>query len=138
MPRRDVATGRFVAGHKKSHFSCDVVVNLNPFAMRQIEERIAVRWINVVQECVAEAKKRSPHDTGHNMRSINPGGAVHSSGATTIDPKNIDGEVFTTSGYGGWLEIGTHHPKKPARPYLKPAVDHVWNTKAQSILGGTL
>ena len=113
-------------------FTADVKVRVNPFAARQMNERIAVGWIDVVQECVAEAKKRSPHLTGHNMRSINPGGAVHSSGATRIDPKNIDGEIFTTSGYGGWLEIKTR--KTPARPYMVPAVEYVWNTKAKGIL----
>lgn len=117
-------------------FKCDVKVNLNPFAMGQIEERIAVGWVNVVQECVGEAKKRTPHLTGHNMRSINPGGAVHSSGATTIDPKNIDGEVFTTSGYGGYLEVGTH--KMGARPYIVPAVEAVMKGPAKGILDNIL
>lgn len=117
-------------------FKCDVKVRVNPLAARQINERIAVGWINVIQECVKEAKDRTPHDTGHNMRSINPAGAVHSSGATTIDPKKIDGEVFGTSGYSGYLEVGTH--KMKARPYIVPAVESVMQNKAPGILGGIL
>ena len=125
-------------------FTSDVVLNLNPFAVRQMTERIAVGWINVIQECVAEAKKKSPPPpkiggvpaTGHNARSINPMGQVHSSGATTIDPNNIDGEVFTTSGYGGYLEVGTR--KMPARPYIVPAVESVMKGPAKGILEGIL
>lgn len=57
-------------------FTADVKLNLNPFAARQINDRIAVGWINVIQECVAEAKKKSPPPpkiggvpaTGHNAR----------------------------------------------------------------------
>jgi len=117
-------------------FTADVKLNLNPFAARQINDRIAVGWINVIQECVAEAKKHSPHRFGTNMRSINPLGQVHSSGATTIDPNNIDGEVFTTSGYGGYLEVGTR--KMPARPYIVPAVESVMKGPAKGILEGIL
>ena len=125
-------------------FTADVKLNLNPFAGRQINDRIAVGWINVIQECVAEAKKKSPPPpkiggvpaTGHNARSINPMGQVHSSGATTIDPNNIDGEVFTTSGYGGYLEVGTR--KMPARPYIVPAVESVMKGPAKGILEGIL
>ena len=75
-------------------------------------------------DIVPEAKRLSPvspdnpkivgtkyKDTGHNRRSID---------ATVIDtPEGPSAELFTQSGYGGYLEVGTS--KMPARPYLYPA-----------------
>lgn len=58
-----------------------------------------------------EAKNLSPRDTGHNANSI-----AYKAG---IDKGKIFGRVFTESGYGGWLEIGT--ARMPARPYFAPA-----------------
>jgi len=68
--------------------------------------------------------------TGHNARSI----ASEVSGMGTVqqgedaepervvDDSKLEGAVYSTSGYGGWLEIG--HGKRPnPRPYFKPALD---------------
>jgi len=57
------------------------------------------------------------NQTGNNMRSImyevGPGGEV---------AKNeLEGAVYSTSGYGGYLETGT--ATMPAFPYFKPALD---------------
>jgi len=64
-----------------------------------------------------EAIKCSPKLTGNNMRSIKyevgPGGEVAKG--------DLEGAVFSTSGYGGFLETGT--VKMGARPYFKPALD---------------
>ena len=55
--------------------------------------------------------------TGHNARSIKfevgPGGEVAKG--------ELEGAVYSTSGYGGFLETGT--VKMAARPYFKPALD---------------
>ena len=61
-----------------------------------------------------EAKKGSPYKFGHNMRSID----------TEIEEVGgrVEGSIFTQSGYGGFLEVGTS--KMAARPYLWPAVEH--------------
>jgi len=71
----------------------------------------------------------SPKLTGHNMRSI----AAEVSGMGTVqqgadaepermvDDSKIEGAVYSTSGYGGFLETGT--VKMGARPYFKPALD---------------
>jgi HK97 gp10 family phage protein len=48
--------------------------------------------------------------TGHNRDSIN----FEMTGETKA-------RVFTESGYGGWLEIGT--TKMAARPYFRPAFE---------------
>lgn len=51
----------------------------------------------------------SPVLTGNNRRSIK------------FQAKGLTGAIYSTSGYGGYLETGT--VKMPARPYLKPALD---------------
>lgn len=72
---------------------------------------------NVVVDIANDAIKGSPVLTGNNRRSIKyevgPGGQV---------AKNErEGAVYSTSGYGGYLETGT--VKMAAHPYFKPALD---------------
>lgn len=87
----------------------------------------------------AEAKKLSPVseewpsipasrgekriDTGHNRRSID----------TEVKevPNGVTAELFTQSGYGGHLEIGTS--RMPARPYLYPAFNRHRKTLAKAL-----
>ena len=47
--------------------------------------------------------------TGHNAASIQ------------YSVVGLNGEVFTQSGYGGWLEVGTS--KMAAQPYFRPAFE---------------
>ena len=61
-----------------------------------------------------EAFDRSPHITGNNARSIDI--EIEEVGG------RVEGSIFTQSGYGGFLEVGTS--KMAARPYLWPAVEH--------------
>ena len=56
-----------------------------------------------------DSKKDTPWLTGNNSRSID------------YESKGMTGSVFSTSGYGGFLETGT--AKMGARPYMKPALD---------------
>jgi len=51
----------------------------------------------------------SPVLTGNNRRSVQ------------YDIRGLGADIFSSSGYGGYLEIGTS--KMPARPYFKPAYD---------------
>jgi len=70
-----------------------------------------------VTDIANDAIKGSPVDTGNNRRSImfevGPGGEVAKG--------ELEGAVYSTSGYGGYLETGT--VKMAARPYFKPALD---------------
>jgi len=72
---------------------------------------------DVVTDIAGDAIKGSPQLTGNNMRSIQyevgPGGEVAK--------KKLEGAVYSTSGYGGYLETGTVNMS--ARPYFKPALD---------------
>lgn len=72
---------------------------------------------DTVVDIANDAIKGSPVDTGNNMRSImfevGPGGEVAKG--------DLEGAVYSTSGYGGMLETGTVN--MPPRPYFKPALD---------------
>ncbi len=72
---------------------------------------------DVITDIAGDAIKGSPILTGNNARSIKfevgPGGEV---------AKNEnEAAVYSTSGYGGFLETGT--VRRPATPYFKPALD---------------
>lgn len=67
-----------------------------------------------------DAVKDSPVKTGNNRRSIKGETSGFGSGEV-VDQKKIEGAVYSTSGYGGFLETGTR--KMAARPYFKPAAD---------------
>jgi hypothetical protein len=54
---------------------------------------------------------RPPGGTGYNRRSIDV--------TVTDTEKGPQAQLFTQSGYGGWLEVGTS--KMRAQPYLFPA-----------------
>ena len=72
---------------------------------------------DVVTDIANDAIKGSPVDTGNNRRSIKyevgPEGEVAK--------EELSGAIYSTSGYGGYLETGT--VKMPAQPYFKPALD---------------
>ena len=95
---------------------CNAVVMMNVAALPLMKKRNAIAWKQVHQECVGEVKRRSPHDTGNNERSINPEGAVNVEGDIDVNPDNIKLDVFGTSGYSGFLEVGTRH--MGAQPYI--------------------
>ena len=63
----------------------------------------------VIVRITRDAKADSPWLTGNNSRSID------------FESEGLSGAVYSTSGYGGYLETGT--VKMPARPYMKPALD---------------
>jgi len=72
----------------------------------------------VVVKIAAEAKHDTPWLTGNNSQSID------------FEAKGLTGSVYSTSGYGGFLETGT--ARMPARPYMKPALDrHIGGLQGQ-------
>jgi len=93
----------------------------------QDASRLAMR--DTVVAVHNDAMYGSPKLTGHNMRSI--AGEVSGMGMIAkggegseermVDDSKIEGAVYSTSGYGGYLETGTRFT--PARPYFKPSLD---------------
>jgi len=88
--------------------------------------RLSMR--DVVIGTVADAVELSPWRTGNNRRSL--AGEVSQMGMVAtggeggsermVDDKGIEGAVYSTSGYGGYLETGTTRGLPP-RPYIYPA-----------------
>lgn len=64
---------------------------------------------DTVLDIERDAKSLAPVKTGHHRRSIES------------QAKELEGQVNSTSGYGGYLELGTS--KMVARPHFKPALD---------------
>lgn len=75
-------------------------------AMNNAAER-AMR--DTVVAIAGAAVQGSPVLTSNNRRSID------------YKAEGLSGSIFSTSGYGGYLETGTRF--MPARPYMKPALD---------------
>lgn len=72
---------------------------------------IAARHVQRICEIMrTKAKADSPYRTGNNRDSID------------MQVNGQEGMVYTESGYGGYLEIGTS--QMPARPYIRPAFDY--------------
>lgn len=98
-------------------------------AIKQIEKANKSAMRDTVVLVTGDAVKESPWITGTNRRSIvgevSGMGGVASGGAgqaeRLVDDSKIEGAVYSSSGYGGFLEVGTS--KMPAQPYIKPAAD---------------
>ena len=77
----------------------------------------------------AAEKKKHPSGTGTNRRSIDS--------TVTETAEGVQAQLFTQSGYGGYLELGTS--KMRAQPYLNPAFEmHIGklSEKVKEKLGG--
>ncbi len=100
---------------------------------KEVEEKVKKAAREGLRDTVVDIHndvvKGSPKLTGHNMRSI----ASEVSGMGTVrqgadaepervvDDRKIEGAVYSTSGYGGYLETGTVN--MDPQPYFKPALD---------------
>ena len=106
------------------------VVGLN---LRTGDALLSVKELSPVtaegfQRNVAE-KKKHPSGTGTNRRSIDS--------TVTETAEGVQAQLFTQSGYGGYLELGTS--KMRAQPYLNPAFEmHIGklSEKVKEKLGG--
>ena len=95
---------------KSVKFKTDVIVNLKTKEVQNKVNRATEKSIrNVVIDIANDAIKGSPKVTGNNARSIK------------YEAKGFEGSIYSTSGYGGFLETGT--VKMAAQPYFKPALD---------------
>jgi hypothetical protein len=92
-----------------------------------IKQRLALAFRDGVDNIVRDAKKLSPYQTGTNRRSIEA--------EVKATPSGVSAQVFTTSGYGGWLEIGSGQRRSRMEqvrrqkgtggptPYIRPAYE---------------
>jgi len=90
--------------------SADVIINSK---FKDVEEKVQRATEGALKDVVTEITydtiANSPHQHGTNRRSIR------------MRINGLVAEIFSTSGYGGYLEVGT--VKMPARPYFRPAFD---------------
>lgn len=108
-----------------------IVLNLKTEeATKQVVEANKLAMRDTVVAVLADSiRPPSPVLTGNNRRSmvgeVSGMGMVTSGGEgraeRLVDESKIEGAVYSTSGYGGFLETGTS--KMAARPYIKPATD---------------
>ncbi len=105
-----------------------IELNLKTDAViKQVTEATKLAMRDTVVEVTRDAVKDSPWETGNNRRSIvgeaSGMGMVAGQGGSErlVDESKIEGAVYSTSGYGGFLEVGTS--KLNPRPYIKPAMD---------------
>ncbi len=106
---------------------------------RQVIEAAEQTLKETIVEVAHEAIEGSRWKTGNNRRSIffgvtgmdhrqalgegkHPGDTWTGPDRSVLDESKVEGAVYSTSGYGGYLETGT--VKMAARPYFKPALDH--------------
>ena len=98
----------------------DIQTNLKlKEAFNQIEAAAIESLKDTVAAIAGDSIKDSPKLTGNNMRSIK------------YEQKKLEASVYSTSGYGGFLETGTR--KMAARPYMKPALDRNINKLGEGI-----
>ena len=99
--------------------SMNVTLNLKTKDTKDtLDKAVKLSMRDTVVEIANESAKNSPKLTGNNMRSI----AYESSGfgmGSLVAKDKVEGAVYSTSGYGGWLEVGTGSMGK--RPYMNPA-----------------
>ncbi len=110
-------------------FTAKVDINMNVSqVVRLVEDASRKGLRDVTVRVTADAVDHSPILTGNNRRSIaaevsGMGGTVAGEGPSerVVDEALIQSAVYSTSGYGGYLEVGTQNT--PARPYFGPARD---------------
>lgn len=124
-----------------------VTLKLNPLAQEQVHE-IQLAAVKEVFELdiKPEAVAKSPVTPEGLERNIakhrkNPGGTGLNRNSVDVEVtetvKGIEATLFTQSGYGGYLEVGTS--KMRAQPYIYPAflkfVDRIAELTATKIRG---
>jgi len=110
----------------------DVVWEMNlkiPEVQKATEEATRLGLRDTIVAITNDAIRESPKLTGNNMRSIAAevsgmgmvAGGGEGSAERVVDDSKLEAAVWSSSGYGGFLETGT--VKMPARPYFRPALD---------------
>ncbi len=117
----------------------DIKLNLKlDEARKKTEEAVRLGLRDTVAGMWNDAVQLSPVKTGHNRRSIaaevSGMGVVQKgedveAGERMVDDSKLEAAVYSTSGYGGFLETGT--VKMSAQPYVCPA----WDMNVDKLVG---
>ena len=117
----------------------DAKINLRDKEVReQVHQATRDGLRDVVVLMHGDAVQNSPYLTGNNRRSL----ASEVSGMGLVagtfmervcDARLDEAALYSTSGYGGWLEVGTG--RMAARPYIKPAFDRHKGKLSEKIKG---
>lgn len=103
-------------------------VDLNQTDIDRANQVLDKHMLLLAESTVAYAKRESPYDTGHNRSSVTcdfykDGELIKTwKGKYSSDPSTFSMgrgygfRVYTQSGYGGYLELGTKRMAK--RPYI--------------------
>jgi HK97 gp10 family phage protein len=107
----------------------------------QVHKAAQKGMLKTVVAVASDTIKGSPWKTGNNRRSIafevsGLGSAEYletgeKKSAEVVDGTKVQGAIYSTSGYGGFLETGT--AKMAARPYFRPALDKHVDELAENI-----
>ena len=97
-------------------------VTFNEQILKKIEKAPTEALNRMAEHVEAGAKRRSPVKTGTNRGSI-----------TWDAPRGGERRIFTQSGYGAYLELGTKH--MAARPFIRPALEDVKRRAAEILKG---
>ena len=124
-------------------FSAKVDIKLNVTQVVALVEDASRKGLrDVTVEIHADALDHSPVLTGNNRRSIaaevSGMGLIATGGEggaeRVVDEGKIESAVYSTSGYGGILEVGSNWSTRPgaryvnARPYFGPARDKLFTS----------
>ena len=82
-------------------------------ALKATKEQLQVAGLIIGGMAETYAKERCPVDTGRLRNSITH--TYDEDSKTVIIGSNVE--------YAPYVELGTYHPKRDPRPYLKPAIE---------------
>jgi len=108
----------------------NVSVELNlkiPEVQGKVKTAAKLALKDIATDVSQDAIHDSPHVSGNNRRRMAlqvPGskqGMTELGSVDGVELEELQAAVYSTSGYGGYLETGTK--KMEAQPYIKPAAD---------------
>ena len=118
----------------------NVSVKLN-LHTKEAEGKVKEATKKALKDCVIDVANDAIHDspflTGNNRRRMayqTPGtsqGETQNGAVDGVELQELQGAVYSTSGYGGYLETGTK--KMAASPYIKPAGDRNFTAEKMAV-----